>query len=149
MSLSHVGLYSESQWRFSQWTSDSPGGSKRCAGEVELSCLKGDEERTLGGELFTPVGKSSAGQSQRLLEAETHSDQHPSHAPSSINCKLHLHAAGLLNPLHSGQEVCSNTDLDLLQDLGCDLLTGELLWRRIELQLVEICTSRQTELIPN
>ena len=30
------------------------------------------------------------------------------------------------------------TDLDLLQDLGCDLLTGELLWRRVELQLVDI-----------
>lgn len=30
------------------------------------------------------------------------------------------------------------TDLDLLQDLGCDLLTGELLRRRVELQLVKI-----------
>ena len=30
------------------------------------------------------------------------------------------------------------TDLDLLQDLGCDLLAGELLWSRVELQLVKI-----------
>lgn len=39
-------------------------------------------------------------------------------------------------------EPAAKTDLDLLQDLGCDLLTGELLWRRVELQLIKICTQK-------
>lgn len=47
--------------------SDSPGGSEGGAGEVELSGLKGDEERTLGGKLFTPVRQRAASESQRLL----------------------------------------------------------------------------------
>ena len=57
-------------------SSVSPGRSERRAGEVKLSGLEGDEERTLGGELFTPVGQRSAGQSQRLLRTQT-SHQHP------------------------------------------------------------------------
>ena len=48
----------------------SPGGSEGGAGEVELSGLEGDEERTLGGELLTPVGQRSAGQCQRLLKTD-------------------------------------------------------------------------------
>lgn len=39
--------------------SHSPGGSESSAGKIELSGLKRDEERTLGGELFTPVGQRS------------------------------------------------------------------------------------------
>lgn len=35
----------------------------------------------------------------------------------------------------------SATDLDLLQDLGGDLLAGELVWRSVELQLINVCNN--------
>lgn len=103
---------------------DGSGRSERRAGEVELSRLEGDEERTLGGELFAPVWQSAAGQRQWLLgnKAPLTSTTFCSHSSTGITLR-------------------TATDLDLLQDLRRDLLTGEFLWRCVKLQLVKVCRS--------
>lgn len=120
----------------------SPWCSKSGAGEVELSSFEGDEERTLGGEMFAPVGERAAGQSQRLLGNKTTTGSTTFTTDHTDVCRLKL--SEIFNQRWTTTAVKTKllTDLDLLQDFGGDLLTGELFWRRIKLQLVYICTKK-------